>query len=452
MAKATSIFVCNQCGYESPKWLGKCPACNEWNSFYEEKILKTSNNSLSSKTGEKTKPIKLKDVEVENGNRFKTGFEELDRVLGGGLVEGSLVLLGGDPGIGKSTLILQLCDKIEINEKILYISGEESGTQIKLRADRLGVKGDNIIFLGETSMELIEEAIENTTPKLVIIDSIQTMFSEQISSAPGSVSQVRECTAKIMQMCKKKNITTVIIGHVTKEGAIAGPRVLEHMVDTVLYLEGERFLSYRILRGVKNRFGATNEIGVFEMREKGLEQVENPSSALISDRIGEPSGSVIIVALEGTRPILIELQALVTQTIYGMPRRTANGIDFNRLNLLMAVIEKNAGILLSNSDAYINIVGGIRLNEPAIDLGIVLSVISSFKNIPISKEVVVIGEVGLTGEIRNVNMIESRIKEAQKMGFKKCIIPYNNKQKLNEKYSIEVVGVKNINEAIKEAL
>ncbi|MBE5822358.1 MAG: DNA repair protein RadA [Clostridiales bacterium] len=452
MAKATSIFVCNQCGYESPKWLGKCPACNEWNSFYEEKILKTSNNSLSSKTGEKTKPIKLKDVEVENGNRFKTGFEELDRVLGGGLVEGSLVLLGGDPGIGKSTLILQLCDKIEINEKILYISGEESGTQIKLRADRLGVNGDNIIFLGETSMELIEEAIENTTPKLVIIDSIQTMFSEQISSAPGSVSQVRECTAKIMQMCKKKNITTVIIGHVTKEGAIAGPRVLEHMVDTVLYLEGERFLSYRILRGVKNRFGATNEIGVFEMREKGLEQVENPSSALISDRIGEPSGSVIIVALEGTRPILIELQALVTQTIYGMPRRTANGIDFNRLNLLMAVIEKNAGILLSNSDAYINIVGGIRLNEPAIDLGIVLSVISSFKNIPISKEVVVIGEVGLTGEIRNVNMIESRIKEAQKMGFKKCIIPYNNKQKLNEKYSIEVVGVKNINEAIKEAL
>ncbi len=449
MAKNSSVFVCNECGYESSKWLGKCPSCNTWNSFFEEKIIKTKNNDTR-KSNKDSKPVKLQDVVTEDGNRFKTGFDELDRVLGGGLVKGSLVLLGGDPGIGKSTLILQLCDKIQLKESILYISGEESGTQIKLRANRLGIKNENILFLGETSIELIDETIENVNPSLVIIDSIQTMYSDDISSAPGSVSQVRECTAKVMQICKKRDISTIIIGHVTKEGAIAGPRVLEHMVDTVLYLEGDRYLSYRILRGVKNRFGPTNEIGVFEMRDKGLAEVLNPSSLLISEREGNPLGSVIVGALEGTRPILIEMQALVTKTIYGMPRRTANGIDYNRLNLLMAVIEKTSGMFLGNYDAYLNIVGGIRINEPAIDLGIILSVISSFKNVPIQKDVIVMGEVGLTGEIRNVNMIEDRIKEAQKMGFKKCIIPFSNKQKISGKFEIDIVGVKNVNDAIKE--
>ncbi len=450
MAKSNTIFVCSSCGYESSKWLGKCPSCNSWNTFYEEKIIKTKNNDI--KRSENLKPITLNEVDINLGKRVKTGFEELDRVLGGGLVIGSLILLGGDPGIGKSTLILQLCDKIKIDGTILYVSGEESGSQIKLRADRLGVKNNNIMFLGETSIELIDENISNLKPELVIIDSIQTMYSEQISSAPGSVSQVREATSKVMQICKKQNISTIIIGHVTKDGAIAGPRVLEHMVDTVLYLEGDRYLSYRILRGVKNRFGATNEIGVFEMSNEGLKEVDNPSSILISDRDGNPTGSIVIVALEGTRPILIELQALITQSFFGMPRRTANGIDHNRVSLLMAVIEKSAGIILGNYDAYVNIIGGIKLNEPAIDLGLVLAIISSFKNISISKDVVAIGEVGLTGEVRNVNMIESRIKEAQKLGFKKCIIPYTNKVNIKDKFDIQIIGVKNINDAIKEVM
>lgn len=450
MAKSNTVFVCSSCGYESGKWLGKCPSCNSWNTFYEEKIIKTKNNDK--KRSENLKPITLKDVDINLGKRVLTGFEELDRVLGGGLVIGSLVLLGGDPGIGKSTLILQLCNNIKLTGIILYVSGEESGSQIKLRADRLGVKNDNIMFLGETSIELIDETISNLKPELVIIDSIQTMYSEEISSAPGSVSQVREATSKVMQICKKQNISTIIIGHVTKDGAIAGPRVLEHMVDTVLYLEGDRYLSYRILRGVKNRFGPTNEIGVFEMSNEGLKEVENPSSILISDRDGNPTGSIVIVSLEGTRPILIELQALITQSFLGMPRRTANGIDHNRVSLLMAVIEKSAGIILGNYDAYVNIIGGIKLNEPAIDLGLVLAIISSFKNIPIAKDVVAIGEVGLTGEVRNVNMIESRIKEAQKLGFKKCIVPYINKVNIKDKFDIKIVGVKNINEAIKEVM
>lgn len=450
MAKSTSVFVCNECGYETGKWLGKCPACESWNSFYEEKVVK-SKNSDSKKVVE-SRPINLCDVKTENLPRFLTGFNELDRVLGGGLVQGSLTLIGGDPGVGKSTLVLQLCDKINCEGKILYVSGEESGTQIKLRAERLKVDKNNIIFLGETSVDLIEKSIGEVLPSLVVIDSIQTMYSEEISAVPGSVSQVRECTAKLMQICKKQNISTIVIGHVTKEGAIAGPRVLEHMVDTVLYLEGERYLAYRILRGVKNRFGSTNEIGVFEMRENGLGEVENPSSFLLSDSNDNLPGTVIVPAVEGTRTILIEIQALVTQTIFGMPRRTANGLDFNRLNLLMAVIEKNAGILLGNYDAYANIVGGIKINEPAIDLGVILAVISSFKNSPISKEIVVIGEVGLTGEVRSVNMIEGRIKEAQKMGFKKCIIPKSNVDNLKGKFDIELCGVKTVREAISEVI
>ncbi len=449
MAKIKTVFVCNNCGYESTKWLGKCPACNEWNSFFEEKVTNTTNNKVEKK--EKSIPMELNNIIGQEAIRTSTGFAELDRVLGGGLVKGSLVLLGGEPGIGKSTLILQICSKIKTDGKVLYISGEESGEQIKLRADRLNIKNENLMFLGETDIDLIEESIVKLQPKLVIIDSIQTMYSEEITSAPGSVSQVREITARIMKMCKANEITTIIIGHVTKDGSIAGPRVLEHMVDTVLYLEGERYFSYRILRGVKNRFGSTNELGMFEMQNEGMVEINNPSSILISEREDNPSGSIIVSSIEGTRPLLIELQALTTPSVFGLPRRTANGIDYNRLTLLIAVLEKKAGLMLGNQDAYLNVVGGIKINEPAIDLGIILATCSSFKNIPISKDIVAIGEVGLTGEVRTVNLIDKRIKEAEKMGFKTCIIPENNKKLLKEDYKIEIIGVKNIIEAMKKA-
>lgn len=345
VAKTSTVFFCNECGYESAKWLGKCPACNNWNTFVEEKVVKQ--NGSSKAVAKKTvTPVSLGSIEQVKISRVKSGFAELDRVLGGGFVNGSLTLLGGEPGIGKSTLILQICEKINVDGKVLYVSGEESGEQIKIRADRLNIKNDNIMFLGETDIGAIEQAIENLEPKFVIIDSIQTMYSDEISSAPGSVSQVREITAKIMKMCKMKAITTVIIGHVTKDGTIAGPRVLEHMVDTVLYIEGERYFSYRVLRGVKNRFGSTNEIGMFEMQNEGMVEISNPSSVLISEREGNPAGSVIVASLEGTRPILVELQALTSTTVFGMPRRTANGIDYNRVTLLIAVLEKIAGVNL----------------------------------------------------------------------------------------------------------
>ena len=448
MAKNKTVFVCSGCGYESPKWMGKCPACNEWNSFYEEKIV--SNSSLnSSKKKEISKPIELNKIEGKTESKISTGFNELDRVLGGGLVNGSLILLGGEPGIGKSTLILQICNKIKTDGKVLYISGEESGEQIKLRADRLGVKNDNLLFLSETNIENIEENILSINPKLVIIDSIQTMYSEDITSAPGSVSQVREITAKIMRTCKENAITTILIGHVTKDGNIAGPRVLEHMVDTVLYLEGERYFSYRMLRGVKNRFGSTNEIGMFEMAAEGLEEITDPSKVLISEREENPSGSVIIATMEGTRPLLVEFQALTTPTVFGMPRRTANGIDYNRLSVLLAVLEKKVGLNLGNQDVYLNVVSGLRINEPAIDLGIIAATVSSFKNLPIDTKTVVLGEVGLTGEIRSVNLIDKRLKEAEKLGFKRCIIPESNKKLLKENYKLDIIGVKNINEAMK---
>ena len=413
MAKVNTVFFCNECGYESAKWLGKCPACNAWNTFVEEKITKQGSNK-----GVVTKfpdPVSLKSIEQISISRISSGFDELDRVLGGGFVNGSLTLLGGEPGIGKSTLILQICDKFKTDGKVLYVSGEESAEQIKIRADRLGINKDNIMFLGETDINNIENAIEKMEPKLVIIDSIQTMYSDEITSAPGSVSQVREITARVMKMCKMKGITTVIIGHVTKDGTIAGPRVLEHMVDAVLYIEGERYFSYRVVRGVKNRFGSTNEIGMFEMRNEGMVEITNPSSVLLTEREDNPPGSVIVASLEGTRPILIELQALTSTTVFGMPRRTANGLDYNRVTLLIAVLEKIGGVNLGNQDVYMNIVGGIKINEPALDLGIILSAASSFKNISISKDVAVIGEVGLTGEIRSVNMIEKRLKEIEKM-------------------------------------
>lgn len=451
MAKNSTVFVCSECGCEQSKWLGRCPSCNSWNTFYEEKITKTTNkNSFNENII--SKPINLQDIKIGDIPRFNTGFEELNRVLGGGLVQGSLTLVGGDPGVGKSTLVLQLCNKINVTGKILYVSGEESGTQIKLRADRLNAVKDNIIFLGETNMELIEDSIKNIKPQLVIIDSIQTMYSEDITSVSGSVSQVRECTSQIMQICKKQNISTILIGHVTKEGAIAGPRVLEHMVDTVLYLEGERYLIYRILRSVKNRFGATNEIGIFEMQDNGLSEINNPSTFLLSDRRENLCGTVIVPALEGTRTILVELQSLVTRTVFGMPRRTTLGIDFNKLNLLMAVIEKHLDISLGNFDAYTNVVGGIKIYEPAIDLAIAMTVLSSLKNIPIRNDTVVIGEIGLNGEIKSVNLIENRIKESEKMGFKKCIIPKSNKDSLKGRYVIEIIGVSDLKEAIDEVI
>lgn len=447
MAKVKTIFVCSECGYESPKWLGKCPACNGWNTFYEEKEQKVT--TTDGKTKEVAKPKSLNSVEGKESIRISTGYNELDRVLGGGLVKGSLVLVGGEPGIGKSTLILQLCNKLAQDKKVLYVSGEESAEQVKLRADRLEINNDNIMFLGETDIDAIENEITNMDPKLVIIDSIQTMYSSEITSAPGTVSQVREITARIMRVCKQNQITTIIIGHVTKDGNIAGPRVLEHMVDTVIYIEGERYFSYRIVRSVKNRFGSTNEVGMFEMKNEGMCEVTNPSSILISEGNDKYSGSVVICTIEGTRPLLVEVQSLTTMSVYGIPKRTANGVDFNRLALLIAVLEKRSKLSLGNQDVYLNVVSGMRISEPAVDLGIALVVASSFKNVSIPKDVVVIGEVGLTGEIRRVNLIEKRLKEVERLGFKKCIIPENNKKLLKDKYNLDIIGVRDINDALR---
>ncbi|MCI8640820.1 MAG: DNA repair protein RadA [Clostridia bacterium] len=452
MAKSKTIFVCNECGYESAKWLGKCPACGSWNSFFEQKIVESKNSSLKANpAGKNTNiPQKLNLYEAKETIRTSTGFEELDRVLGGGLVKGSLILLGGEPGIGKSTLILQLCDKVKGEGKVLYVSGEESAEQIKLRADRLGIKNEEILFLGETDIDIVNQNIIDINPKLVIIDSIQTMYSEELSAAAGSVSQVREITTQIMKVCKSRNITTIIIGHVTKDGNIAGPRVLEHMVDTVLYLEGERYFSYRILRGVKNRFGSTNEIGMFEMKGEGMCEISNPSDVLISDTEDNPPGACVISCMEGTRSILVELQALTTQSVYGIPKRTANGIDYNRLALLIAVLEKRAGMMLGSQDVYLNVVGGLKINEPSIDLGILIATASCYKNLPIDKRIVIMGEVGLTGEVRRINLIEKRLKEAEKLGFKKCIIPESNKKGLKDNFKLDIIGVKDVNEAMKK--
>ena len=445
--KSKVTYICTECGYTSSKWLGKCPECNNWNTF-EEEVTTTSTASKPLSNFKVKSPTSIKDISLNNEVRFPSGISELDRVLGGGLVIGSLILLGGEPGIGKSTLILQICNKIKTDGKVLYISGEESGEQIKLRADRLGVKNDNLLFLSETNIENIEENILSINPKLVIIDSIQTMYSEEITSAAGSVSQVREITAKVMRTCKENGVTTILIGHVTKDGNIAGPRVLEHMVDTVLYLEGERYFSYRMLRGVKNRFGSTNEIGMFEMQSEGLAEITDPSKVLISQREDNPSGSVIVATMEGTRPLLVEFQALTTPTVFGMPRRTANGIDYNRLSVLIAVLEKKVGLNLGNQDVYLNVVSGLKINEPAIDLGIIAATVSSFKNVPIDTDTVVVGEVGLTGEVRSINLIEKRIKEVEKLGFKKCIIPESNKKLLKENYKLDIIGVRNVNQVM----
>lgn len=448
MAKAKkSVFFCQNCGHEESKWLGQCPMCKEWNTFVEEKVTTAKPGVV--KLGREVTAVTLSSVVTDDDERIKTHIAELDRVLGGGIVPGSLVLVGGDPGIGKSTLLLQVCQKLAAMDlKVLYISGEESLKQIKLRANRMGEFAECLYLLCETNLDIIREVIEDQKPDMVVIDSIQTMYNEEVGSAPGSVSQVRESTNILMQLAKGLNISTFIVGHVTKEGTVAGPRVLEHMVDTVLYFEGDRHASYRILRGVKNRFGSTNEIGVFEMQKSGLVEVENPSEYMLSGKPENASGSVVACAIEGTRPMLMEIQALVCKTNFGMPRRTAAGLDYNRVNLLMAVLEKRLGLPLSGYDAYVNIAGGIRLNEPAADLGIVMAIASSYKNKPVSDETIVFGEVGLSGEVRAVTMPEQRVAEAKKLGFKTCILPEVSLKMIDAVAGIEVIGIKNVSQAM----
>ena len=461
-AKATSFF-CKECGYESPKWLGQCPGCRQWNTFVEELTAKkepAARRGLGSASGNglggvgegglsKIRPSYLSEISLDEQDRMQTGYEELDRVLGGGVVRGSLVLVGGDPGIGKSTLLLQVCRNLAASgQKVLYISGEESLKQIKLRANRIGTVTGELKFLCETNLDTIEGAISGEKPDVVIIDSIQTMFREEVTSAPGSVGQVRESTNLLLQIAKGVGIAIFIVGHVTKEGVVAGPRVLEHMVDTVLYFEGDRSASYRIIRGVKNRFGSTNEIGVFEMRESGLEEVKNPSEYMLSGRPEDASGAVVACSLEGTRPVLLEVQALITPTLFGMPRRTAAGTDYNRVNVLMAVLEKRCHYELSRYDAYVNIAGGLRMNEPALDLAIVMAVISSLKDRPVNPRTIIFGEVGLAGEVRAVPMAEQRVNEAKKLGFETCILPQVCMKMVKDIKGIRLIGVKSVNEAV----
>ena len=452
MAKEKIVFFCNECGYESAKWLGKCPACNTWNSFVEEKIKSASTRGTTKyKVGESSVK-KLKDIENIESKRLDTGYEELNRVLGGGLVDGSLILLGGEPGIGKSTLVLQICNNLTKYGNLLYVSGEESDSQIKMRADRLKVNSENILFLGETNIEEIETQIEKTNPKFCIIDSIQTMYDEEISSAAGSVSQVREVTARLMNIAKSKKISTIVIGHVTKDGNIAGPRLLEHMVDVVLYLEGERFLSHRILRGVKNRFGSTNEIGIFEMKEEGLVEVTNMSEVFLSrDEVSLP-GTATTAILEGNSTLAIEIQALTTHSYYNIPRRVANGVDFNRLNMIIAVIEKMCGINLGSQDIYVNVIGGMKVNETAADIAIAFAIISSYKGLPISKDSVFLGEIALNGQIRNVINIEKRLKELEKIGYKKIYAPKKQLESLNDTYNIKMIKLSDIQSIVEKFL
>ncbi|MBS3682210.1 DNA repair protein RadA [Ornithinibacillus massiliensis] len=451
MAKRKTKFVCQECGYETAKWLGKCPGCNNWNSFVEETEItgKQSRHTFSGISSSGSKPEKITSIESQDEPRITTNLNELNRVLGGGVVPGSLVLIGGDPGIGKSTLLLQVSSQLAKKQlPVLYISGEESTRQTKLRADRLGVSSDLLYVLSETNLLTITNHIDQLKPSLVIIDSIQTIYREEVTSAPGSVSQVRECTSELMRIAKTSGIPIFIVGHVTKEGAIAGPRLLEHMVDTVLYFEGERHHTYRILRGVKNRFGSTNEMGIFEMKEEGLREVLNPSEIFLEERSQGTAGSTVVASMEGTRPVLVEIQALVSPSSFGNPRRMATGIDHNRVSLLMAVLEKRVGLMLQNQDAYIKVAGGVKLDEPAIDLATAVSIASSFRDISTRPDDIFIGEVGLTGEIRRVSRIEQRVQEAAKLGFKRVICPQNNLEGWTIPKDIQVIGVRTIQEAL----
>ena len=454
MAKGrqTTVFFCQECGYESSKWLGQCPGCKQWNTFVEENVRPASVPGMGggkASFSRTKKPVTLKEIESGGEERFYTHMEELDRVLGGGIVKGSLVLVGGDPGIGKSTLLLQVCRYMAGDgRKVLYVSGEESLQQIKLRAERLGDFSDYLSLFCETNLDAVEEAVKRSEPAMVVIDSIQTMYCEQVSSAPGSVSQVRETCGRLLQLAKGLDISVFLVGHVTKEGTVAGPRVLEHMVDTVLYFEGDRYASYRILRSVKNRFGSTNEIGVFEMRQDGLKEVQNPSEFMLAGRPEGASGSVVVCSSQGTRPLMLEVQALVARTNFGFPKRQGTGIDLGRINLLMAVLEKRLQMQVGDCDAYVNVAGGIKVQEPAIDLGIVMAIASSFRNRAIPEDVVVFGEVGLSGEVRAVSMAGARVQEAKKLGFSMVILPESNRESCLEIGGIRLIGVRNVQEAM----
>lgn len=450
--KPKNQFVCQHCGYTSPKYLGKCPNCGSWNSMVEEVIQENADRrTRTTLTGQRMQPTKIADVVPKKEPRVKTELPELNRVLGGGVVPGSLILIGGDPGIGKSTLLLQVSQQLaSLGGKVLYVSGEESAEQIKMRAQRLGAIDTEFYLYAETDMNEISKAIEQLTPDYVIIDSIQTMTQPDVSSVAGSVSQVRETTAELLKVAKTNGIAIFIVGHVTKEGAIAGPRMLEHMVDTVLYFEGEKHHTFRILRAVKNRFGSTNEIGIFEMKENGLQEVVNPSQVFLEERLAGATGSAIVVTMEGSRPILVEIQALVTPTMFGNAKRTTTGLDFNRVSLIMAVLEKRAGLLLQNQDAYLKAAGGVKLNEPAIDLAIAVSIASSYREKGTSPTECFIGEIGLTGEVRRVNAIEQRIKEVQKLGFTKVYLPKNNLTGWEAPKGIQIEGVSTLTETLKK--
>lgn len=447
--KIKSVYVCSECGYESTKWYGKCPGCGEWNTLNEEMKVPVSTSVKRAVVEGASAAVPIKDISIQNEIRYHTGLAEFDRVLGGGIVKGSLILISGDPGIGKSTILLQICQYIGKDYKILYVSGEESGRQIKLRANRLGVDSDNLLILTQTDVEIISEQMKQLKPDLVIIDSIQTMNFHEITSSPGSISQVRESTNYIMRHAKTLDIPVFIVGHVNKDGAIAGPKVLEHIVDAVLYFEGDRHMTYRILRAVKNRYGSTNEIGVFEMLDTGLNEVENPSLMFLSGRPKNVSGTCVTCVMEGSRPILAEVQGLATPTGFGNPRRTATGFDYNRMSLLLAVLEKRAGYYFSNLDAYINIIGGLRLDEPAADLAVALALVSSLKDVPVKEGIIAFGEIGLAGEIRAVSHAQDRIREAARLGFERCIIPASNLRELKNvsSYPIEVIGAKNVRAA-----
>ncbi|MDQ0255977.1 DNA repair protein RadA/Sms [Evansella vedderi] len=456
MAKRKTKYVCQECGYESTKWMGKCPGCQGWNTMVEEfeEVSGTKKRGfVTSSATRQTKPQPITKIEQKEEQRYDTHIKELNRVLGGGIVPGSLVLVGGDPGIGKSTLLLQVCSEIaKHGSRVLYISGEESVKQTKLRADRLKINSNDLFVLAETDVEHIEKVIDEMNPTLVVIDSIQTVYLDHVTSAPGSVSQVRESTAAFMRIAKTKGIAIFIVGHVTKQGAIAGPRLLEHMVDSVLYFEGERHHTYRILRAVKNRFGSTNEIGIFEMKEVGLEEVLNPSEIFLEERSEGAAGSAVVASMEGTRTVLVEIQALISPTSFGNPRRMATGIDHNRISLIMAVLEKRVGLMLQNQDAYVKVAGGVKLDEPSIDLATAVAIASSFRDSPSPATDVIIGEVGLTGEVRRVTRLEQRVLEASKLGFKRVIVPEKNLGGWTAPEGIEVVGVGTVNEALEVTL